>query len=351
MLDRGAIVELRQYTLHPGRRDELISLFESEFFESQQACGIRIDGIFRDPDRPDVFVWLRSFPNMEARRASLEAFYGGAVWRRFRNAANATMVDSDNVHLLAGLRPSPRADLRGPLFGAVYQAADWPSRCVFADLARQGMRLIGGWTTEPSPNTFPRLPVREGENVFFGLIDGGDRETLAATRPAQLFELVPTARSPMQFRFAASPGDFAFLEGRWTVDHRILRRRLAGCTEWDEIRGSALGHGLLDGAVSVDEIDIGQRGKGTCFRHLDRVRRRWSIRWINAKTGALFPPVHGGFAGGEGELFGHDREDGRDVYVRYHWTGCGTSSPCWEQAFSLDGGERWETNWTMQFRR
>ena len=33
------IVELRQYTLHPGQRDTLIDLFDREFVESQEAPG------------------------------------------------------------------------------------------------------------------------------------------------------------------------------------------------------------------------------------------------------------------------------------------------------------------------
>lgn len=51
------VVELRQYTLNPGERQTLITLFESEFVESQEAVGIRVIAHFRDIDRPDVFTW------------------------------------------------------------------------------------------------------------------------------------------------------------------------------------------------------------------------------------------------------------------------------------------------------
>lgn len=53
------VVELRQYTLHPGRRDTLIELFDREFVETQEALGINVIGQFRDLDGPDRFVWLR----------------------------------------------------------------------------------------------------------------------------------------------------------------------------------------------------------------------------------------------------------------------------------------------------
>ena len=41
---RCPIVELRQYTLHPGQRDVLIELFDRELVESQEAVGMAILG-------------------------------------------------------------------------------------------------------------------------------------------------------------------------------------------------------------------------------------------------------------------------------------------------------------------
>src|SRR4030095_11803153 len=94
------VVELRQYTLKPGQRDVLIDLFEREFIESQEATGMKIIGTFRDLSNPDRFVWLRGFSDMAARAQALQEFYGGPVWKKHREAANATMIDSDNVLLL-----------------------------------------------------------------------------------------------------------------------------------------------------------------------------------------------------------------------------------------------------------
>src|SRR6185436_2566870 len=88
------------YTLHPGRRDQLIDLFEREFIESQEAVGIHVIGQFHDLDDPNQFVWLRGFNDMAARPQSLNAFYSGPIWKAHREAANATMIDSDNVLLL-----------------------------------------------------------------------------------------------------------------------------------------------------------------------------------------------------------------------------------------------------------
>ncbi|MFT3697309.1 MAG: NIPSNAP family protein [Kofleriaceae bacterium] len=173
------IVELRQYTLHPGRRDELIELFEREFIAPQEAAGIAIDGTFRDADRPDMFVWLRSFPDMESRRRSLEEFYGGPVWRAHRDAANATMIDSDNVLLLRGERP--------PRFTDVVQARVYVFPDAAALAAYAGEANIPVWITEPSPNTFPRLPVRGESHAM--LVFGVPRDERYLS---QIMNLVPT---------------------------------------------------------------------------------------------------------------------------------------------------------------
>src|SRR5438034_9490808 len=99
------VVELRRYTLRPGARETLIELFDRELVETQEGAGMAVIGQFRDLDEPDRFVWLRGFPDMDARARALAAFYGGPVWKEHGRAANATMVDSDDVLLLSPARP------------------------------------------------------------------------------------------------------------------------------------------------------------------------------------------------------------------------------------------------------
>lgn len=183
-----AVIELRQYTLHPGRRDTLIALFEREFLESQERTGLRVLGQFRDLDDPDRFVWLRSFTSMPARKAALETFYGGPVWQQHRAAANATMIDSDNVLLLkpahaqgafamAGLQ---RADVDAPappagLVVATIWTLQQPATPALLNLVRtrlepqlreDGATVLASLVTETAPNTFPRLPVRSSDHVL-----------------------------------------------------------------------------------------------------------------------------------------------------------------------------------------
>jgi hypothetical protein len=177
------IVELRHYTMQPGRRDELIELFEREFIDTQEAAGMRVIGHFRDLDDPDAFTWLRGFASMDARAESLTAFYDGPVWRANRDAANATMIDSDDVRLLRPTRGialeisasalivatiwtlSPAAASN---FGAVFEGTIAPH------LVATGGAPIGVFETEQSANTFPRLPVREGEHAVVWLASFAD---------------------------------------------------------------------------------------------------------------------------------------------------------------------------------
>jgi hypothetical protein len=48
---------------------------------------------------------------MAACGEGLRAFYGGPVWAAHRDAANATMIDSDNVFLLRPVDKQSRRDL------------------------------------------------------------------------------------------------------------------------------------------------------------------------------------------------------------------------------------------------
>jgi len=223
------VVELRQYELHSGQRETLIDLFEREFIESQETLGMTLIGPFRDLDRPNVFTWLRGSPDMPSRATSLGAFYGGPVWARHRDAANATMVSSDNVRLL---RPAPGttgfalgeressgqtsgASRAGIIVATIYTLApDGASEfaALFVRMAAPVLRATGAapiamFETEASPNNFPRLPVREGERCFvwfarFADAAAYDRHVNTVTSDARWArEVLPVIQS----RFAAPP--------------------------------------------------------------------------------------------------------------------------------------------------
>lgn len=185
------IVELRQYTLKPGRTDDLVDVFDRELVHTQEAVGITVVGQFHDLDRPDRFVWLRAFPDMEARRESLAAFYGGPAWAEHGPAANDTMLAWDDVLLLTDLRPEaddarpeqdvPRAP--GHLTITVHPAG--------TPTADDDLLAL---STLHEDNTFPALPVRTDDVVV------RVRRDDEATRlgPLQVVRAEPTAGSRLR---------------------------------------------------------------------------------------------------------------------------------------------------------
>ena len=196
---------------------------------------MRVIGTFRDLDDPDRFVWLRGFPDMAARPAALAGFYGGPVWQRHRDAANATMADSDNVLLLrplacdqglqAALLPRPPigaptaaagiytitlCPLRAPATDALVQAFD---QCVHPLWVGVGGDLLACWVSEPAANNFPRLPVREGEPHIAWLTrfddEAAQQRHAALLRASACLERAEwrahLAGEPTQLRLAPTP--------------------------------------------------------------------------------------------------------------------------------------------------
>lgn len=220
------VVELRQYTLKPGRREDLIDVFDRYLVEGQESVGMTVIGQFRDRRRADRFVWMRGFPDMESRHKALEAFYDGPVWAAHKDAANDTMLEFDDVLLLRPARPDSAFRLDAAttagsapatVLAGIYRLlapvdAGLVSRFeqqVAPILQEDGIRIEGIFQTEPAPNTFARLSVREGENVlaWFGIVDRHEPSnewlehlagrTVLGEQSATLLCLDPTPRSAL----------------------------------------------------------------------------------------------------------------------------------------------------------
>ena len=148
------------------------------------------------------------------------------------------MIDSDNVLLLRPAWPGAASELphhARPEPGATGTAAGVLDATVFylhepatpalldycrhrmaPTLQRGGARALAWYCTEASPNTFTRLPVREGEHVLLGLALFSDAAALQAftdsgawardvapglgpwlARAPETHRLQPTARSAL----------------------------------------------------------------------------------------------------------------------------------------------------------
>lgn len=154
---------------------------------------------------------------------------------------------------------------------------------------------------------------------------------------------------------ALAPADFDFIIGHWQVRHRRLKERLAGCTEWVEFPGRSSTRKILGGFGNLEDnllaLPEGEY-RAAALRAFDPASAQWSIWWLDGRRPqALDVPVVGRFNGGVGRFFATDTLDGRPIRVRFTWSLPAPDLPRWEQAFSADAGQSWETNWIMDFCR
>jgi hypothetical protein len=151
-----------------------------------------------------------------------------------------------------------------------------------------------------------------------------------------------------------SKRDFDFLMGYWRVHNKCLKEKLQGSFEWIEFEGFSDVKSLLNGMGNLDQFSAERDGvsiAGISLRLFNPASGEWSIYWADSvRAGVLQPPMVGRFEGLSGEFLGAEEVGGKPVLCRFRWDSA-PASPRWEQAFSPDGGQNWETNWIMTFSR
>ena len=149
--------------------------------------------------------------------------------------------------------------------------------------------------------------------------------------------------------------DFDFEFGGWRVSHRRLVERLAGCDSWQTFGGTAAVRPVLGGMGKIeDNVQDFPGGsiRAVALRSYDPASRTWAIWWLASGTPHRIDlPVIGRFDQGLGAVYADDMRRRAAIRVRFLWLRTATAQPRWEQAMSADGGQSWETNWTMEFDR
>jgi hypothetical protein len=143
--------------------------------------------------------------------------------------------------------------------------------------------------------------------------------------------------------------DFDFEIGKWRTHLRRLVRPLSGSSEWVEYSGTSVVSKVWGGRANLVELEVdGPTGRiqGLSLRLYNPESRQWSLNFANSRTGSLTTPTVGEFKNGRGEFYGQDTlSNGRAILVRFVIT-CSSRDKChFEQAFSDDGGTKWEINW------
>jgi hypothetical protein len=150
-----------------------------------------------------------------------------------------------------------------------------------------------------------------------------------------------------------SAADFDFFHGSWHIEHRRLKSWLTGCTDWEEFGSDTECRPILGGAGNIDEGFIPASGyHHATIRLYEPDTDEWALYWFTSKGGSVIePPVRGRFSGGTGLFYSPYTHDGTPVVCRYKWSDIKPESVLWEQAFSTDDGQTWETNWIMASTR
>ena len=179
--------------------------------------------------------------------------------------------------------------------------------------------------------------------------------TLLSTAPFGVRAAMPPT-APAAPTLHDGAHDFDFLIGDWQAVLHRLPDRLVGSNRWLHYRGISNHHKLLDSNANFEEFlvttDDGQRVKGQTMRLYNPDTRQWSIYGLDLDKGQMpLPATIGDFSGNVGTFYDHEPWKGRATLVRYQWFNISPKSARMEQAFSVDGGKTWETNWICELSR
>jgi hypothetical protein len=137
--------------------------------------------------------------------------------------------------------------------------------------------------------------------------------------------------------------------GSWRLQVRKLRDVLdPDCEEWIEFEGTNEVRPIFGGNGNVELACFpGEpRFEGLNVRLFDPQAGLWRVWWASTRQpGEMGPPAEGRFTAGSGLFESDEVLAGRQVKVRFEWTGLADGAPHWEQSFSYDGGQTWKVNW------
>jgi hypothetical protein len=145
--------------------------------------------------------------------------------------------------------------------------------------------------------------------------------------------------------------DFDFEIGAWHTHLKVSSRiahPFSGSNTWNEYQGTSIVKQLWNGRANMVELEVdGPAGhlEALSLRLYNPQSHQWSLNVANSKSGVMGVPTVGEFKNGRGEFYDQETIGGRVMLVRNIWSNITATSCHFEQAFSDDGGQTWETNW------
>ena len=94
------IVEMRTYRTKRGMRDEFLRIFRSKSVPAHLEIGMKILGPFLSVEDPDIFFFMRGFPDLESREPMKAKFYEGQLWKQELEHVLMPMLEKYDVVLV-----------------------------------------------------------------------------------------------------------------------------------------------------------------------------------------------------------------------------------------------------------
>jgi hypothetical protein len=94
------IIEMRTYKLKPGLREHFLEIFRTKSVPAHDAIGMKILGPFLSIEDPDVFFFMRGFPDLPSREPMKAQFYEGELWKRELESVLMPMIEKYDVVLV-----------------------------------------------------------------------------------------------------------------------------------------------------------------------------------------------------------------------------------------------------------
>ena len=182
---RIKVIELRNYLLRPGQRDNFKDSFEIKILDTLNRRGNHVLGQYTVKDAPDNFVWVRGFDDMKSRLKALQGFYASKYWQQHVSIPRKYVLNYMNVYLLKPLHISQEkidststfnADWFGKQKGVAIvdfyianqrrkELLDFVRNTYDSVLSVSGVKDVSYWISEMAPNDYP-LPAFQDKNLL-----------------------------------------------------------------------------------------------------------------------------------------------------------------------------------------
>lgn len=94
------IIEMRTYKTKAGRRSQFLEIFRRKSMPAHAEIGMKILGPFSSIEDPDVFFFMRGFPDLPSREPMKAKFYAGELWKNELEGILMPMLEKYDVVLV-----------------------------------------------------------------------------------------------------------------------------------------------------------------------------------------------------------------------------------------------------------